>query len=540
MRYLFILLLNILYVSVLAQSKEFITLDNKIQQLVQNSQWDEVLLVATDLISEDFKRGEGYYYTSLAFLKLQDVSKASEYLVQAEKFADVALKSKIEGLKAQINRQAIIKSETSKIISGGNKQSAGDYRKLWELDKSNLEIALMAVDKYIEKEEFVEALQILNDPSVNKESDAKKLIAMINQKPKMVRLSRFNAVMNDAELYFENKEFEKAIAKFTEAIGLFPNDKNASLGLRESKDELAWSKAVKDHTIKSYMDYVNNNPYGKYTEEVKRELPLAILRNARNAAKVNNFDMAKNDYKDYQSYFPMGPQISIVNKELCELYIQQGQKYETKKTVNEINKSIELYKLALACSSDTRLAGKVKSLHAKSRRWSRTDLGYFGWAADPVNLYGVSFGGIKNRKFGVYFTFRTGSNIEEETADWETDNGNSLQESFDKDKIFTGLILDQQIFGTIGVTKKIFHPIWIYAGGGLAYLRELREFQDRGGSNEYVVNKDRKVISPNVEAGLKLKVGFLVFSYGINKPISNYFKKPVIYNFGAAFSLNGN
>ena len=94
------------------------------------------------------------------------------------------------------------------------------------------------------------------------------------------------------------------------------------------------------------------------------------------------------------------------------------------------------------------------------------------------------------------------------------------------------------MFGTFGLTKKIFHPIWIYVGGGVATNQELREFKDANGKIEYVPNKDVKVLCFNPEAGVKVKLGFLVFSYGVNKPFSETFSQPYMHQFGAAFSLN--
>ncbi len=539
MRYLLIVLLQFLTVTVFSQSKEFIALENKIQQFIQSSQWDEVLLASTDLISEDHLRGEGYYYTALAFAKLDNISKAKEYLTDAEKLGDAALKQKIAVLKDLVDKQSTIKTETTKINSSGSQKTADDYRKLWQLDKSNLENALIAVDKYIEKEDFVEALAILNDPTIVKEEDAQKLIELINKKPKMVRLNGFNAAIKAADQYFSGGNFQMAISKYTDALGFFSGDKNASDGLARSRDEYAWQQAQKAPigTVDTYQKYISNYPLGKYRARADQIIQSTYLSRARDYANANQFETAVDFYKKYQSAYPRGPEISVVNRELCDLYFKEGQKYETKKTVSEINTGIELFKNALSCGNRNSLSGKIKTLQSKSKRWSRPDHTFLGWTADQDNLIGLSIGNINTRKLGVYIAIRTGQDIFKELATWSTNNSNSLEESSNKKKTFNNQLYNQQVFATLGVSKKIVHPIWLYAGAGVVYQQQLREFKDSNGNIEYVRNKDAMSLSVNPEVGVRVKLGILVLSYGINKPLIETFTQPYMQHFGAAFSL---
>ena len=63
-----------------AQAEKFITIELAAAKLVNEKRWDDLILLAPELISEDPSRGEGYYFTSFAFAKLQNFDKAKEYL----------------------------------------------------------------------------------------------------------------------------------------------------------------------------------------------------------------------------------------------------------------------------------------------------------------------------------------------------------------------------------------------------------------------------------------------------------------------------
>src|SRR5215203_1347903 len=92
-----------------AQSSEFTSIENKIKDYISKGQWDEVILLAPDLMIEEPTRGEGYYYTAVGFYRLGQFDKANEYMGKAEGLADEALKGKLVALKLAIStgKQAV-------------------------------------------------------------------------------------------------------------------------------------------------------------------------------------------------------------------------------------------------------------------------------------------------------------------------------------------------------------------------------------------------------------------------------------------------
>jgi hypothetical protein len=79
-----------------AQTEGFIETKSKIEKQIEKEQWDNIILLASDLLIEEPNKGDGYYYISLAFFNMGQVDKASSYLQQAEALKDSSIQSKIE------------------------------------------------------------------------------------------------------------------------------------------------------------------------------------------------------------------------------------------------------------------------------------------------------------------------------------------------------------------------------------------------------------------------------------------------------------
>ena len=138
-----ILILAVLFLSTFAgfaQTQEFVALENKLQSQIKTGQWDEVLITALDLMVEDPTRGDGYYYTALAFYNMKQFNEAEENANNALAIADEALKVKVETLLKEIGigRQESQISEVAvkKELSGDKSKAAEDWEELWKKDKT--------------------------------------------------------------------------------------------------------------------------------------------------------------------------------------------------------------------------------------------------------------------------------------------------------------------------------------------------------------------------------------------------------------------
>lgn len=522
------------------QTTTFDTIQVKVNECVTKSQWDELLVTAPELITAAPTKPDGYFFTALAFSKLQENEKALEYLTMAEQLADESFKKKIADLKVEISNG----TKASKIAAtinknGEDKNAADDYRKLWEIDKTKIEFALNAVELYVEQENYVAALEILNSPSIASDPQAKILITKINQKPKMIAFNGYNKAMKEGDEKFKQQAYQTAIDKFEEAMTFYAKDAKAGSYKRKAQEELAWQTASNLNSVESYKSYLAKYPLGKYKNNADDILQRAYLKFARDYVKEKKFAEAVNFYQVYQNSYPEGPHINTANKELCELYFAEAQRNEKLKQSYNMTLALEQYGLAKKCGINRVSSAHLKSLKRKEVRWSRDDMAFLGWHADETNLLGMMSGSLNNRKLGMYVALRVSDDIwQTGDAYWETNNSNSLVGSPDKNKKHNGKSYDRVFFGTIGITKKITYPFWIYAGAGVCINSQVKEFEhNTTGQIEYVKNKDLDYIAANPEIGLQVRLAFLTIRYGINKPITPLFKDQFMEHFGVGIKF---
>ncbi len=537
--YLFALAL-LFSVNSFGQSSSFDSLQVKVTECVTKSQWDELLVTAPELITAEPAKPEGYYYTAVAFYKLQENSKAMEYLTMAEGMADESFKKKIAALKINIaNGAKAVELSQTLTNDGTGKNAADDYRKLWEMDKTKTEYALSAVEIYVEKENYPAALAILTDAAMAADPQAKTLITKINQTPKMITLNGYNKAMKEGDEKFKQNSFQTAINKFDEALSFISKDSKAASYKRKAQEELAWQVAGNINTVESYKSYLAKYPLGTHKGEADDILQRSYLRFAREYVKENNYTSAVTYYELYQKYYSRGPQINTVNKELCELHFAEAKKNEKMKASYNMTLALTQYGLAQQCGIKRVSNAHLKSLKRKEIRWGRDDMVFMGWHADEKNLLGMMSGSLNNRKIGMYVALRVSDDIfQTGDAYWETTDDNSIKGSVDQNKKYNGQSYVRTFFGTVGITKKITHPLWVYAGAGVCINSQVKEFEhNTTGNIEYVKNKEQQYIVPNPEIGLQVRLAFLTIRYGINKPITPLFKEQFMQHFGVGIKF---
>jgi len=267
-----------------AQAEKFITIELSAAKLVSEKRWDDLILLAPELISEDPSRGEGYYYTSYAFAKLQNFDKAKEYLNIAlnKKNTSASLK-KINDLKSEIEFSETQFKNKEKIDLLGEKATGDDYKKIWELDKTKVEYAISAIEIYINQENYFTAIEILEDSIFLKDKTAGTLLEKINNMPQVVKVRKYNQAVKSGQNYLSNQNYSEAIKYFETALGYFPNDKTSQSFLKKAKEEYAWNKVINTN-IESQEEiaakFYSNYPQSNYKPEAIKLWQRSFLNNA--------------------------------------------------------------------------------------------------------------------------------------------------------------------------------------------------------------------------------------------------------------------
>lgn len=542
MRILFSLAALLWCSTLFAQSSAFTGIENKIKNHMTRGQWDEVILLAPDLIIEEPTRGEGYYYTAVGFYRLGQYDKAADYAGKAELMADEGLKQKLAALKASIStgKQAgqIEKAAMGEEKSGNSGKAADEWKRLWELDKANVEYALNAVELYIERKDYVAALQILNDPVLQKDSEAKQIAARLNQTPKMQRINEYNESMTQGKASFNREDFATAIRKFDRALELFSGDAEARQLKAKAQDELAWQQTKKTNTIEAFEKYVAGSTLKQHKAEAIETIQKALIYHGENYAKEGNIEQMEYFLNKYLNEYSYGDDAGKAKSILCATYYRSALTLADTKDAYSQGRAIDYYNnINRLCPSDYSLAKNLKTANRRKIRYSRPNRGYLAYVYDSLMPIGLSIGTVNNRKLGVYLTARINGEFMTDQAYYTVDNSGKLDGNVYNDIRFTHEVRTGQAEVMVGFTKKITYPLWLYAGGGMAIRKvwwEMDTYSDRGTyyETEWVRNTDETRQSFLFDAGAIIDLSGLHLRGGIKTTDFKTMK----YSVGIGFS----
>ncbi|MBO9202517.1 MULTISPECIES: hypothetical protein [Niastella] len=432
----------------------------------------------------------------------------------------IALKEKVDGEIKEADRKFKEKLDEKRM----------DEAKEFEQQQLSNESGRLSEQKAASESRMYEVYKNSNDPD-----ELEQFLTMFPHSTRFNEI-KFKKYVADGDLDLKASRWTPAVENYTRALELY-NKTSVAVKLVKARDEQAYALAVQKNRIEDYEYYLSKFPAGIHKQEADVVLQKNYLRLAREYVTANDFYHAVFYYKAYQNRYPNGPEIETVNAELCRYYLAEAKKEEKTKTIGGVQRAIELYTTAQQCENAASRS-HLKSLNRKVKRWSRPDELFFGWHADKTNLIGFMTGGLKARKLDWYISGRTGSGLFKVKSDWKTDSKNSLAESVNKNKKFTGTIIPSEIHANLGLTKRIVYPFWLYAGAGVAANTELRQFiSTTGNEEELVENKDAKFTALDLEGGLYLLLGPFVFRYGVNKPMSAKYTGSVTQQFGAAFKF---
>lgn len=540
-RILIILLLGTFSFSGIAQSTEFIQLEIKIKEFINKGQWDEVLLLATDLHIADPNKGEGYYYTALAFLNLNDISKSKEYAEKAELLADESLKSKLSQLQKDIEtKQTGLKIQTNaekNQESGAKEKAVQEWIRLWEMDKSQIQYVLNAIELLVQQKKYVDALTLLKDPSWAQSQEAKALSNKINSTPEMQRLNGYNAAIALAKDLYDKRKFSEAIVQADKALGFQSNDKIALELKRNAQDEYAWQTTLASNTFTAYENYLKGSTQKKYSATAIRSIQRGLFNEGKTAASQNNIQQMEYYLLRYLREYPTGPEITDIKDVLCSTYYKQADNAVSIKTSYSQGQAAKFYeKVTEYCPDRYSLAANIAKAKKMQVRYGRPDRTYLAYVYDSKAVYGVSYGGLKNQKVGVYLTARINETYLDEKGYFTVNNAGQTDGTSYSDVRYANVSRTDYGEILLGLTKKISYPLWLYAGMGVSNKRvvwEMNTYRSNGTflESNWAINTDQSKNSIASELGAILDIDGFHLRAGIKATDFSEFNYSVGFGF---------
>ena len=268
-------------------------------------------------------------------------------------------------------------------------------------------------------------------------------------------------------------------------------------------DEKLWAATKKTNTIEAYELYQAEGIQAEYRQAAKKWLCDAYFRQAVTLSqKTKKAELLKQS----NAYFSMAKECNLDNREI-DFYVEKNDR-----------------------------------LIMESIQKKNSDFVFFGYAADVQSLAGLSFGKNKQQSFGWYFTARLSPKtvipyfIENLNEDLYTINkSGQITDSSGDIKPDAGLTDESykiNFNAALGMTRKIYYPLWCYLGAGVSWDSFIRSYTAENDATYWVQYADRTKFNPMLDLGLSLKLGKIVCSSGIR--INTSFKN-CYYTFGLQF-----
>lgn len=236
-------------------------------------------------IQQDSERQEVFYAHLDAGDALNAQNKYEEALAEYEQALAIFPNDKYVGAQAETIR-GILKERKDKQDAYDTAIAQGNTL----LEEENFDAAIM---------QFEAAKAIFPNDNLPKEriAEAKRLQSVYNEK-----VSRFNALMTDANNFALRKNFDSAIQKLNQALEIFPNDSQALAKLQELQgskdvndrynaiiaeaDRLYENKAYKEAKLQyqGALSVVAGDAYA--TDMLSRLDPLIAQQDAEEAARI--------------------------------------------------------------------------------------------------------------------------------------------------------------------------------------------------------------------------------------------------------------
>jgi tetratricopeptide (TPR) repeat protein len=496
-----------------AQNESFEELEVQVLEKVEMNLWEDVLLISSDLVISEPRKGDGYFYTAMAFYHLENPAKMEKYLAKAERKADASLQEKIDAFKAQMNadQNAEDFQKDALAFEKSNRPQAAceAWEKAWNEDKTRIDCALNAVGHYLDFKDYQKALEILNDPQVSADENAQLIIQKIYETPQMVAKEGYESSMKDGQDSFDRGNFQNALTQFKNALYHKSNDSEAKRMKAKCEEELAWEKANNSEYIEDTERYADNYPSGKYISRAKNRMKSSYVSIARNYYQSGNESGMVDMHNRYLKRFPGdGNIVEIKNMLLDFYYSTAGANFKA----GNFSTAKSYYNQYLVVDSNGSKANLCRTqIKRCDRRMRQRSVGFLMYSRDEQSPIGLDFGRLNKTGVGGYMNIKmnkeifTGFDVLYEIDD----AGNHTRPGSVKR---TGEEQEANICVSGGLTFKLVHPFYAHIGGGFGYYPVYQKADTYFSSGDFweedwLKNTDHTEWRFFPEAGLRMNLG---------------------------------
>ncbi|WP_306644119.1 hypothetical protein [Sanyastnella coralliicola] len=533
------LIITLCFIGVTGISQEsFAEIESRVKEKVELNLWEDVLLIASELVIADPSRGDGYLYTAMAFYHLDNQPKVEKYLVKAQKKADAELQAKIDAFTEEMlsdDTTVNLVKDAEQFESSNNPRAACQaWYEAWEEDKTKVDYALNAVGYYIDFEEYEKALEILSDPNVSADPNARSVVDAIYNTPSMVAKEGYKSSMENGHAAFEYQNYTQSLDYFKQALTHRSNDPEATNMVAKCEEEILWKKALDSNYIEDTEKYADTYRSGKYISTANDRMRRSYVSIAKNCADSRNESGMIDMHNRYVNRFPGDQGIMDIKNLLLNYYFANAESSFKLKNYSNAKANYEQYLNVYSMGSKAEeCRNQIKRC---VRRLNQRSQGFLLYSYDEQSPFGLDFGRLNKRGVGGYMNIKMNAEIFTGFGVlYEVDNAGN--ETHPGEGVLTGQIREANIAVSTGLTFKLVYPLFGYVGGGAGYYTVYEEadvYFDDGDfwETDWFRNSDQTEFRFYPEAGLRLKFAkTLVFKYGF------MFQEETIQQLGVGFAF---
>lgn len=524
-----------------SQSTKFLELKAEVVEKVNSSRWADVLILAPDLTIEEPLRADGYYYTALAFFRMGDANKAKTYLANAQKLNDERMNELVQALENEMKGEdealRLIKSAIDFELNNQVKRAAETWQEAWNKAKTKQEYAINAVNHYIKLKEYASALTILEDPHLANNSEARRLLTLVNEVPEVKNGREYKRFISAGDNSYGKNELQEALKNYQQALRFKSGDSYATEKIKMLEEQIAFDNTASN--INASENYLTNYARGKNAEKVSQGLALLYNKQIEEAFKYKNIETLKGFESKFNKYLPHDQVNRGKLRSLIEqYYFEVAEKSYAAKLWDEAARNYNAFLEYAASPEKIKYAnGRLQKIaKRKSVIENMAETRFLLYTYDSQSDIGLSIGKLKYKGAGYYLNLKLNHELFTGFPVTMTTN-NAGASDYDGYITKTGNVFIGNLSLSGGPTFKIYYPLWGYIGGGAGFFPYLEEAELYDYNGNYVENKwfrntDKTTFKFFPEAGLKLKAGTaVVVKYGV------MYQSKVFHQFGLGFQF---
>lgn len=310
------------------------------------------------------------------------------------------------------------------------------------------------------------------------------------------------AAISDGNMAMLEEQWSKAVAEFKYALSV-KSDSETQKSLYKATEELEYYTALRSKDPVLVSQYLQ-----KYTNGIKRNHAETFLFEHYLAAGFS--DKKEKDLSGMQANIGQLKTLKstrnwkIFANAYYELVLDHAKLLgQAKKKIrrNNISQEIAHYE-ELDSESGKNYDAKISALKWKKKEWNRPGRFYLAYQTESsFTDIGLGIGYLSNSGLGFIFQARGSLQV------WAANE----DESFDT----KGKTVQKGVINLI-FTKKVIHPLFIYAGGGAAFVNRI--LPDPVDAGKGYVYADDELTTPNAEAGVIIAIKPITISGGVSMP----------------------